>query len=271
MKLAIPFALNNEKYNEIAAEFNILFRESRNSKEKLIEFAEAYPNHRLNIEMDNIDVSFLNLLNKAHDKIFVRLSEISDMQYIQEFKEKNIRFFFNNATLPATSIVTLDYLLSLGVSDVYIADDLLYNLKETRDIVSSHGAKIRMVLNVMPTSIPLLDEVTGPWFPPDAADILDEYIDTAEFACGSPYNWHKHGVFYRAWFENKTWHGNLNEIITRLSIDIPDDSLFAQELIRYKIHCGKHCANLDRPCRRCQGYVELANALSEKKIGIRKN
>lgn len=270
MRLAIPFKLNNDEYNDIAAEFNITFRESRNSKEKLIEFAEAYPDHRINVKMDVVDVSFLSILSKTHSDICARLADFSDMQHVKALKEKGVKFFFDHNIFPATSITTLDYLISLGVSDVYIADDLMYDMKYMKEITDSHNVNVRMILNVLPLSLPALNEATAPWFPPDVVHVLEEYIDTAEFDCGQPYDWHRFGVYYRAWFERETWHGNLNEITGRLSIDIPNDSLYAIDFIKHKVNCRKRCADANRTCNRCQSYIDLANEMDSKFIGFNK-
>lgn len=270
MQLAIPFKLFNDKYDAVADEFNILFRESRNSQEKLIEFVETYPEKRINVEMDRIDVSFLGILNRAHDRVYVRLTDISDTQYVDALKEKGVRFFFDSSAIAATSVYHLSYLISLGVSDVYLADDLLYDLQNARDIADSNEIGLRLVLNVVPTTLPITDYDKAPWFPPDSIDIIEPFIDTVEFNCGEPYDWGAFGVYYRAWFERKMWHGDISEIIKDLRIFVPDDSLFTQELINYKIQCRKKCTNKYNKCDRCPKFVAIAQEMAEKQIGINK-
>lgn len=270
MNLAIPFKLNNEKYDEVADEFNLKFNSERNSEEKLIEFAETYQDHRINIEMDIVDSSLLSVLSKVHPRIYVRLTRMSDMTILSELRKKKIKFFFDSEAYTATSITSLIFLISIGVSDVYIADDLCYDLENTAEIAHGWNVQLRLVLNVVAMTVPPINEEKSPWFPPEATDILAKYIDTIEFDCGDPYDWHRFGVFYRAWLERKTWHGNLNEIIYPLTIDIPNDSFLADELIRYKVNCRRHCSAASRSCTRCQSYVDLANELAEREIGLNK-
>ena len=270
VNIATPFKLNNDIWDSRISEYNVLFRHQRNSQEKLIEFAEAYPDKRINVEMDQIDVSFLSILNRAHDNIYVRITNFSDIKYTDTFKEKGIKFFFDKDCLPAMNICGLDCLISLGVSDVYITDDLLYNLRETHKYTSSHDIGIRIVLNTVMNSAPYTDAAKTPWFPPDTFDIIEPYIDTVEFDCGDPYDWYAFGVYYRAWFERENWHGNLQEIIKNLDIPIMNDSLASMDLIQYKIHCRRHCVDADSHCRKCNQYAEISLLLDEAGIGLNK-
>lgn len=268
--IATPFKLNNEVWDSRISEYNVLFRHQRNSQDKLIEFAEAYPDKRINVEMDKIDVSFLSVLNRAHDNIYIRLTDISDFQHVPAFREKGIKFFFNFDCFPAINICTLDYLISLGVSDVYIADDLWYNLREVHQYTSSHNIGIRVVLNTVLASTPYIDAAKAPWFPPDTFHIIEPYISTVEFDCGTPYDWNAFGVYYRAWFDRKDWHGNLQEIILGLDIPAMNDSLASEDLIQYKIHCKHHCTDANSKCRKCDQYIELSVLLASKEIGFNK-
>lgn len=268
LKIAAPFALNNDYY-DVIDEFNIIFKKDRNSLEKLLEFAEAYPDKRINIDMDIIDVSYLNLVNRAHEHIYVRLSEPSHYEQIPALKEKNIKFFADYKLFPARSRTDLAYLISLGVSDVYPADDLLYDTKQLHEILQSHNISARMVLNKVPYTLPNTNDPRIPWFTPQNVDILESFIDTVEFDFeNSPIGWKKFEVYYKTWFVRKHWHGNLQEIISDLKIDIPNDSLFSTDLLLYKTQCRRHCVNKDSSCRRCEQFVEMANKLSDKHIGI---
>ena len=269
LQLAIPFALNNDENNLKASEFNIIFKKDRNSLEKLLEFAEAYPDYRINIEMDIIDVQMLNLVNRAHDKIYVRLTDVSHFEQVPALKEKNIKFFMDYKLFPVKSKSELAYLIALGVTDIYPADDLLYEVKELHEILVGHNIKARMVLNKVPYTLPNVDDPRIPWFTPQNVDILDQFIDTVEFDFqNDPKGWKQFEVYYKTWFIKKHWHGNLREIIQELNFNIANDSLFSEELLHFKINCGRRCVNADSHCKRCEQYIEIANALDSMNIGI---
>lgn len=269
MELAIPFKLNNEEYDNIAGEFNILFRESRNSPEKLIEFCETYPDKRINIEMDILDCSLVRLLDKAHPNVHIRIKMVGQLDAIPLLQKQNSKFFIDYTIQPARSFSELHYLASLGVSDIYVADDLVYSMRKVHDYTQANNIGVRMVLNRIPSSFPDTDDPTGPWFAPQVLHVIKPYIDTVEFDCGSPFDWHQFGVYYRTWFTRKHWHGDLREIYPDLDLVIPNDSLFAEELIKYKIQCDRHCASdVIQYCHRCEQFVELAQEMAERKIGV---
>lgn len=269
MQLAIPFKLQNDHINDAATEFNIIFKKDRNSMEKLIEFAEAYPDKRINIEMDTIDTTILSVVNKVHDQIYARLSEVSHLEAIPALKEKNIKFFMDYKLFPAKNICDLSYLLSLGVTDIYPVDDLLYNIYDLHKILESHGVQARMVLNRLPYTLLDNENPRIPWFTPQNTDILDKFIDVAEFdVLNDPQGWKQFEVYYNTWFVRKHWHGNLREIIPELNFDIPNDSLFSSDLLNYKIHCGRHCVNKNSHCNRCENFIEIAKKLDEAYIGV---
>lgn len=267
MQLAIPFALENE-YNEIADEFNILFRIERNSPDKLLEFLEAFPDKRINISMDYIDIPTLKMATQAHDKVYTRLVDIRQYQAIDDLREKEIPFFFGFQLNPCRSVSDFDFFAELGVTDIYPADDLMYDLENMKEMADSRGIGTRIILNKLPYTLPDRNPKV-PWFSPDCVDLLEPYFDTAEFDIKFSHEmWHQFGVYYRAWFERQDWHGDLNELYKDLDIFIPNDSLFSYDLIKYKIHCKRHCANANSSCRKCEQYLEIAEDFNSKSIGI---
>lgn len=267
MELAIPFKLNNEPYNDIAAEFNISYNEEENSAEKLKEFVELYADKRINIETDCQDIEFLNMLNSINNNIALRLMHSDQLEFLSQLRENNIKFFFDRTFISATSIYSLQHILSLGVSDVYIADDLFYNLFFTRKVLDSYEAHLRFIPNVVATTVPISNFNKAPWLPPDAFDLLEQYVDIIEFDCGDPYDWHKFKVYYKAWMEDHFWRGDLREILP-LPDFIPDTSLLGRDWLLYKTQCGYKCANKNNPCNKCDQYINIALSLAGKGIMI---
>lgn len=269
ISLAIPFKLNHE-LNSVVQEFNIRFDKNKNSLEKLIDFVQEYPDKRINISFPaGVHVQTLSTLNKIHDNIFVRLTE-NDLQCISELKEKECRFFFD-VSLSVTNYTNLDAYIKIGVSDIYIADDLCYQLKDVSRYCHSHNVKIRLVLNRIPaTSFDKGINYCSPIYRPQDIDLLNLYFDTFEFECGDPYDWAKFDVLYRAWFERKNWNGELSEINDDLEMLFPNNSI-VPDFTNYKINCGRRCCQrITSPCRKCQQFIEIAMALKENSIHIKK-
>lgn len=120
----------------------------------------------------------------------------------------------------------LESFINLGVSDVYIADDLCYNLKNVHDICQENNVQMRLILNQVPSMT--LDRGINPKAPifmPKDMDTINPYFDVFEFECGLPYDWAKFDVLYRAWFVNKYWHGQMSEINEDVDMDFHCDAI----------------------------------------------
>jgi len=152
--------------------------------DKLISFVEEYSNKRINISIpdDEIPINHFVTLNKIHNNIYVKLTRFQ-FRYAEKLKENNIKFFFDN-TVPVSTFILLDELIKLGVTDVYIADDLCYNLENVSKRCQKDNVQIRLILNRIPaTTINPYEDVRAPIFSPRHFNVLDEYIDVAEFDC----------------------------------------------------------------------------------------
>ena len=100
-----------------------------------------------------------------------------------QLQQNNIKFFFGKE-LPITSFTLLDEMFANGVSDIYIADDLCYNLAKVSKRCKEKGVQIRLILNRIPiTSLLAYDDVRAPIFSPRHYEELNKYIDVAEFDC----------------------------------------------------------------------------------------
>lgn len=292
MKLATPFQLYSE-YEDVIDEWNINYDPYKYSKtdklhqaaaqknesemlfDKLISFVEKYPNKRINIAIPDTDIPIrhFNTLNKIHDNIFIKLN-LYQFNWAKKLKENNIKFFFD-ITVPITTFTLLDEVIKLGVTDIYVADDMCYNLDNVRAACDKHGIQIRLILNRIPaTTFGANTDIRAPIFSPRHFEILDNYIDVAEFDCfyekeSDAYNWGLFKVLYKAWFINHDWWNDLREINYDLEIFYP----VRQELpnfIKRKINCGRKCVYSKR-CNKCEIVMEIANEFYEEGSYIKLN
>lgn len=290
MKLATPFQLHCD-YEDVIDEWNINYdpykytktdklNQTANKKEesqmlfdKLITFVEQYPNKRINIAItdNNIPVSHLVTLNKLHDNVYVKLN-IYQQRYAIEFKNKGIKFFFDN-TVPVSTFILLDELIKMGVSDVYIADDLCYNLENVSNRCKKDNVQIRLILNRIPATTPNADtDIHSPIFTPRHFNVLNEYIDVAEFDCfydseSDAYNWNIFNVLFKSWFIKHDWYNDLREINKDINFFYP----VRQEMplfIERKTNCGRKCAYSDK-CHKCEVVIELAELLYDDDVYIK--
>lgn len=265
-QLAVPYHYNNDDTNSMAAEFNILFFQSRNRVEDLIEFVQEYKEKRINIEFtEGVHIPTLNSICAVSDNIYVRL-KASDLMILPEIQEKGFKFFFD-ASMSVNNYTNLDAFIRLGVSDIYFVDDLAYNLNAVSDYCHSKGVKLRLILNQIPaTSFDKGINPRSPIFRPQDIDLINKYVDTYEFNCGNPYDWAKFEVLYRAWFERKHWHGELSEINDDIHMSFHNDTIYPN-LTEYKIVCGRKCnQRIGAYCKKCNQWVDIGNIFKEKRI-----
>lgn len=269
IQLAIPFKLNNE-LNDQVKEFNILFYKDDNSLEKLIEFVQEYPDTRINIEFPKgIHLPTLTTINKIHSNIYTRITE-NDLLNVSELREKDCKFFLDSH-LCASNYTNLDAHIKMGVSDVYIADDLCYNLRDVSKYCHKNKVKLRLILNRIPaTSFDKGVNYCSSIYRPQDLDLLKLYFDTFEFDCGKQYDWAKFDVLYRAWFKRGNWHGDLAEINDDLDLYFPNDSV-VPDFTNYKINCERRCCQrITNSCSKCQQFLEIAWSLKDQNIHIKK-
>ena len=155
MNISVPYKLNNDDWNDKPwVEFDIPYDDERpNVLDKFLDFVKLYPKRRINVCFKNqINMQHLFIMNKASDDIYVRI-KVKDVPHVKELVEEGHKFFFDSE-LPAYNYSTLESLCSLGTTDIYIADDLCYDLKTVKKYCEEHGVYMRTILNQIPMTTP---------------------------------------------------------------------------------------------------------------------
>lgn len=109
------------------------------------------------------------------------------MSLIELLKQKKINFYFDTSYV-CSNFVLFAAMIAMGVSDIYAYDDLFYNLKKVSKTCKEHNIQIRTVLNRVASTSPGKGfDIRGPFITPRDMNVLEEYIDVAEFDCGDSY------------------------------------------------------------------------------------
>ena len=123
-----------------------------------------------------------------------------NLKLVEEMKEHKLKFFFRALSAPS-SFSLLEEQLMLGVSDVYICDDLCYNLEKVKKACDKYNVQVRLILNEIPSK--RLDKGKNPRAPifiPEYKKKLSNYIDVGEFNASS---WIKINTLYKIWFKQE--------------------------------------------------------------------
>lgn len=276
MDFSVAFTLD-PFYKELidaADEFDIAVNDSHKGYfEKLVTFCKTYPEKRVNIHWKSrlgVDPSDAKKLSSEVDNAYFCLNLV-DLPKTEAFRENGVKFYFCQE-LSASNFSRLKSLIEFGATDVYINDDLCYNL----DIVSAYcrerGVRIRWVLNRVQNTLVCGKQYTVAFIRPNNMQDYSKYIDVGEFDCGSPenYDFKTAKVYYRCWYKKHDWFGNLQEIIHSLPFELYNAALPHGAFSR-KQNCRLKCVSENSPCNRCQLECELSTGLAMKNIRFPKD
>lgn len=268
MKIAAPYS-ENDRWKNIPDEYNLPWGKKSTST-KLLNFCETIPDKRINLYTEpDVDFDFEAIVTakKFNPNIYVRLN-LYQMNLVSTLKEKEIGFYFDT-TYPCSNRVILAALVSIGVSDIYIYDDLFYDLEKTKDFFDEKNIQTRMVLNkVASTSPGKAFDIRGPYVSPRDMRYLEKYIDVGEFDCGSEYyNWNKFNALYNAFYEKEEWFGDLRSLNDDIIFYYPVYSM-VPDTITWKLRCRRKCSVGGR-CNHCKEVIDIAKELYEEGIALK--
>lgn len=265
MRLAIPFK-RHYKLNDEADEFNICYDPKLQDFNDLLTFAQTYEDKTINIRYRNsLDTKTAVSLGKICDNVQFVVN-MGDINSLEKLRENDIPYYFSEE-YPCRSFKDLQsYIESLGVSSVYIADDLCYELPAVRRYCGP-AVRIRVVLNKVPITITSPSDPTiMVWIPQDK-QWMDQYFDVAEFDCGKDkgYNYHQLEVLHRSWFERQDWAGDMREICKGIPYRYVARTILPGAN-QGKIKCGLGCVRHGWSCTKCKQILELSEHLVQKKF-----
>lgn len=223
----------------------------KTSKVKVVADVTQYKNLEDSI---NIFEACFNITNKFTLKI-----SLSQSNFIPLLMEKNINFFF------AEGADTWDKLHSYilkGVSEVYIINELGFDIIRVSDVCKKFDVKIRVYPNVAQTSAldsESLDTFKFFYIRPEDAELYKEYVDTFEFY--GPVD--RQEVLYKIYEINKEWPDNLSILIIGLKSNVVSSTI-NPALGGRRLSCKKKCNAFE--CIACDNALHLAKELADMNI-----
>lgn len=233
-EIIIPFAIANQDFVDI-----LMGRDELINGHRLI--------IHINEEEEFIQHDFIKMFVPLQDKQIHFALRFNDYQqehqtFYQQLKEHKINFFFT------TNVDTWDIfygLADIGVSDIYITNDLGFELNKLGPIAHAKNISLRAFPNVCQTSWRHGDTIKSFFIRPEDVSIYAEYIDVLEFY--GPRE--QQEIYYKIYAKDKKWFGNLQEIIIGLSNEL--DSRFIMPLFGgVRTSCCKRCLK-DNSCSIC--------------------
>lgn len=241
----------------------ILIRYDKNKiLELFTQFIPAHLNQRVIVQLmeeNNIDTivnnlkKIISIYNENKDIKFDIQLPFYNQKFIEELKDTNLKYFFKAA---ANSWDKFTGLISQNVSDIYITDELAFELDKVAEIAHKNNIKVRIYPNVAQSRWDKLSDILKFFIRPEDIEMYEPYVDVCEFYGDKA---QQIDTYYKIYQEDKKWFGDLQEIIIGLDNKI-DSRYIIPRFAEKRIKCGKDCLKGGK-CEMCKRILDLSEQL----------
>ena len=260
MKYCINYSNKSHIINKVD---EILIRYDKNKiLELFTQFIPAHLNQRVIVQLieeNNIDTivnnlkKIISIYNENKDIKFDIQLPFYNQKFMEELKDTNLKYFFKVA---ANSWDKFTGLISQNVSDIYITDELAFELDKVAEIAHKNNIKVRIYPNVAQSRWDKLSDILKFFIRPEDIEIYEPYIDVCEFYGDKA---QQIDTYYKIYQEDKKWFGDLQEIIIGLDSKI-DSRYIIPRFAEKRIKCGKDCLKGGK-CEMCKRILDLSEQL----------
>lgn len=269
MKYCVPYYKTfkyMEEMDEVIVPFvkeDINFIKSLTSKEKVINGTVIIEVQDMYDFYDNKCIGIFKDLKTNYPEVKFKLAfekYASSLETLYKgMKEHEIPFFFLTY---ARDWDTFNGLISKGVSDIYIVEELGFSLNKLGPIAHAAGVSIRVFANIAQSSWAEERSIKSFFIRPEDIPLYESVIDVVEFFGDDQMI---QEVMYKTYAINKKWFGPLKEIILGLDSDVDSRSIPPAMFAKYRLNCNKRC-NKGGTCNICNRFVDVANNFSNSDI-----
>lgn len=261
MKYCITYNKNNKNAIEQVEELLIQYNEKKDFLECLLQ----YPQKRIIIAFDAINLTEEILktiikIKKENKEIqmALRVQKNIEPELISIMQENKIDFFLNYY---AYNLDIFWGLVKMGVSDIYITEDLGFNLVTIKSLIKEKNIIIRAFPNIAQSAWKDTEDYKKFFIRPDDIDFYSQYIDVLEIITTNE------NVLLNIYKELKTWNGELKEIIIGIESPIDNRNIIST-FSTYRVGCEKKCNK--NKCEICKHIFDLSQTLSSKNFILEK-
>lgn len=230
---------------------------------------ELSDNQRIVIDIKDIKEVLSNLksfieMKEQHSNIAVRLPGGFNVDLAAEtaikLEEVGIPFFFN---FRVDKWDTLMALVEVGVSDIYVVNELGFNLDEVSTLCKKNNVNIRVYPNVaqMSAKVTSINHLKSFFIRPEDMMYYEPFVDVCEFF--GPED--RQSVLYKIYQEEGKWLGDLKDLIIGLDLSI-NNRCIVPVFGSARISCRKKC--YQGKCISCDKVLTIEKQLNEAKIEV---
>ena len=268
------FCLNfkrERKYLDVVDEIIIKYHPSEN----LLNFLNQHKNQRIILDIEDKKAFFDNYgaetlaAVKVHvdnpNNWVLRFPKMLDNDFalnqdeLDKIKSLNLPFFFNEYIDKWDILIGY---INLGVTDVYVVNELGFELENVYEIAHSYNVKVRVFPNVAQSSWPLTPDLKKFFIRPEDIEDYEKYVDVFEiFEAEEPIIAE---TLYKVYAMDEQWYGKLEEIIGNFHANL-DGRFLHPRWVDRRVRCGKKCLK-GSMCDMCNTIAGLGESL--EKAGI---
>lgn len=271
MKYCAEFK-KNFKYENDIDELTVRFRRKDTT---LVEFLLLHPNQRINILIDDEDDFIESNSIKLFDAIAIEHPEIDFAIKLRDYKSGRVKeiveiiknrvikhkFFFEAFVKDWD---TLFGYIELQPSDIYIVENLGFELGSVAEILHDANIRVRVFPNVGQSAWKGTPALKKFFIRPEDVYIYEPYVDIMEFFGRE----NSIETMYKIYAIDKKWFGKLNELISDFGDNEIDSRFILPQFASRRVNCGKRCYK-GRPCRTCDAIEGLAAVLEANNLMIK--
>ena len=238
---------------------------------QLIPFLQEHLNQRIVLIIKDVEDFLqaeewikLNAIYEKYSNFAICFKEISAFceapEALQQcIKELKAPFFTGYI---ATNFEQLNYLCNFGVSDVYLSEDICFDLKRARAICNQYKVQIRAFPNIAQSNVRSSPALKKFFIRPEDVEEYSDCIDVLEF-------WgllDRQAILHRIYNKGQ-WFGELKDLI--LDFDLSFDSrCIIPGFAHSRKSCGRQCIK-GGSCSICDTVYRISEKLSDKNLIIK--
>lgn len=258
------FCLNYYRFQDYVFQAQELKIKYRKTDTTLSDFLKKYSDKSIVIKIqddfDQLDAKIFKEFLKEH-KNFRLIIDFKNKDTIDLVTNYEIPFFFSNFV---TSIDKLWGLLAYHPTDMYICEELGFNLKDVSALLHENNVKVRVLPNICQSSFPATEGIKTFFIRPEDIDFYSQYVDVFEFVSDPQ----RQQVIFQVYKKGK-WFGALEELIPTLKTHI-DNRFMLKDVFAYsRLNCRKKCLYNPSSCHICEEIIRTSEVLKDNNIYIK--
>ena len=272
MKYAAEYikSIDLKEFDEIIIPYNALEEQIA----QLPQFLSEYKDQRIILQITDVEYFFARegwkeinevAISSDIDNLAVciysqgKFKPITSREEAMIVHELDVPYFFGKY---ATNLDELKELCTWGVSDVYIAEGLGFDLKRAKALCDHYNIRIRAFANVSQTNTPGESSLFGFFITPQDAEWYSKYIDVIEFF-GPP---NRQGILLDI-YKSGQWYGDLKPLI--IGLDATLDTKYLMPIFSFaRSNCRKECYT-SSDCKICNDLMRIHALLKDNNLIIK--